>query len=142
MHNFFDFRVLRQNRRVVKDENGTAARQADLDNFHRVLMNISEGKATQRVRDFSAPVLSLFEHNVLSRPLCSLKGDSIDNAVTRSHTYPRSEVNAYVRGALAIGGCIEKAGIEGSTAVFTKRRFREPLAHSHTCCFSPCAREP
>jgi hypothetical protein len=86
--------------------------------------------------------LSLFEHNVLSRPLCSLKGDSIGNAVTRSHTYPRSEVNAYVRGALAIGGCIEKAGIEGSTAVFTKRRFREPLAHSHTCCFSPCAREP
>ena len=52
MHAFFDFRVLRENRRVVKDENGTAARQADLENFHRVLMNISEGKATQRVRDF------------------------------------------------------------------------------------------
>ena len=60
--------MLRQNRRVVKDENGTAARQADLDNFHRVLMNISEGKATQRVRDFIAPVLSVFEHIALTLP--------------------------------------------------------------------------
>ena len=140
MHNFFDFRVLRQNRRVVKDENGTAARQADLDNFHRVLMNISEGKATQRVRDFIAPVLSVFEHSVLSRPLCPLKGIA-SLCFMSSRTCPRSEVNAYARGALAIGGCIEKAGTEGSTAVFTKRRFREPLAHSHTCCFSPCAHE-
>ena len=57
VHNFFSFRVLRENRRVVKDENGTAARQADLENFHRVLTNISEGKATQRVRDFIALVL-------------------------------------------------------------------------------------
>ena len=46
--NTFDFRVLRENRRVVKDEGGNAARQAELENFHRVLMNVSEGKATQR----------------------------------------------------------------------------------------------
>ncbi len=86
VHNYFDFRVLRENRRVVKDADGTTDRQEELENFHRVLMNISEGKATQRVRDFI--------------------------------------VNAYVRGAISCGGCIENVGLEGSTAVFTKRRFR------------------
>ena len=86
MHNYFDFRVLRENRRVVKDAEGTTDRQAELQDFHCVLMNIGEGKASQRVRDFI--------------------------------------VNAYVRGAISCGGSIENAGIEGSTAVFTKRRFR------------------
>ena len=40
--------VLRENRRVVKGGEGTADRQAELENFHRVLMDISEGKATRR----------------------------------------------------------------------------------------------
>ncbi len=71
---------------MVTDGEGTANRQAELDNFHRVLMDISEGKATRRTRDFI--------------------------------------INAYVRGAASCGGCIENAGIENSTAVFTKRRFR------------------
>ena len=87
MFNTFDFRVLRENRRVVKDESGNAARQAELENFHRVLMNVSEGKATQRVRDFI--------------------------------------VNAYVRGALSTGGQVENVALEGSTAVYTKRRYRD-----------------
>ncbi len=87
VHNYFHFRVLRENRRVVKDADGNAARQDELESFHRVLMNISEGKATQRVRDFI--------------------------------------VNAYVRGALSCGGKVDNVGLEGSTAVFTKRRFRD-----------------
>ena len=78
-------RVLRENRRVVTDEN----RREEIEEFHKVLMNVSEGKATQRVRDFI--------------------------------------VQAYVRGALSCGNNIENIGIEGSTAVFTKRLdFRRP----------------
>ena len=49
VHNTFDFRVLRENRRVVKDDDASEERKAELENFHQVLMNISEGKATQRV---------------------------------------------------------------------------------------------
>ena len=45
----FEFRVLRQNRRVVT---GDASRTEELEEFHRVLSDISLGKATQRVRDF------------------------------------------------------------------------------------------
>ena len=82
----FGFKVLRENRRVVKDSDGSAERQEELENFHRVLMNISEGKSTSRVRDFI--------------------------------------VEAYVRGAVSCQGCVENVGFEGSTAIFTKRRFR------------------
>ena len=52
VHAYFDFLVLRENRRVVKDADGNEGRQEELENFHTILMNISEGKATQRVRDF------------------------------------------------------------------------------------------
>jgi len=37
---------------VIKSEDGSEDRKAALENFHLVLMNISEGKATKRVRDF------------------------------------------------------------------------------------------
>ena len=45
----FAFRVLRQNRRVVA---GTADRQAELEEFHQVLTDISWGRASPRVRKF------------------------------------------------------------------------------------------
>ena len=53
VHNGFDFRVLRQNRRVVKGEEGdTTARAAELETFHGVLMDVSMGIASERVRKF------------------------------------------------------------------------------------------
>lgn len=76
--NKFDFRVLRENRRAVGEAH-------DLDEFHRVLADISWGEATERVRNFI--------------------------------------VKAYVRGATI--GCAERAALEGSTTVFTKRRYRD-----------------
>ena len=45
----FSFRVLRQNRRIVA---GTADRQAELEDFHEVLTDISWGRASPRVRKF------------------------------------------------------------------------------------------
>ena len=36
----------------------------------------------------------------------------------------RSQVEAYVRGAVSCGGSVENAAIENSTAVFTKRVYR------------------
>lgn len=77
----FDFRVLKQNRRVVTDER----RRKELDNFHDVLTDISEGNPTTRVEEFL--------------------------------------VQAYVRGAAT--GCAQRAELEGSTSVFTKRRYRD-----------------
>ena len=77
----FDFRVLRQNRRVVQD----AHRQPELDAFHQVLSDISYGRASNLVRAFI--------------------------------------VDSYVRGA-AIRRA-EQVEFEGSTAVFTKRRYRD-----------------
>ena len=44
----FEFRVLRQNRRVAQD----VARQAELENFHEVLTDISWSRPTERVRKF------------------------------------------------------------------------------------------
>ena len=44
----FEFRVLRQNRRVVADEN----RRAELELFHEVLADISMCESTRSVRDF------------------------------------------------------------------------------------------
>ena len=41
----FEFRVLRENRRAVGDA-------AELEEFHRVLADVSWGEPTQRVRDF------------------------------------------------------------------------------------------
>ena len=77
----FDFRVLRQNRRVVSD-----ARRADeLEDFHQVLFDVAHGQATERVRSFV--------------------------------------VQAYVRGAKC--GSADRSEFENSTAVFTKRRYRD-----------------
>ena len=47
----FEFRVLRQNRRVVAGA-GTEDRQEELENFHQVLADISWGRPTPRVREF------------------------------------------------------------------------------------------
>ena len=77
----FDFRVLRQNRRVVTD----LARREEIETFHQVLADISWGRDTPAVRAFI--------------------------------------VQAYVRGATV--GRAEDAELEGSTAVFTKRRYRD-----------------
>ena len=77
----FDIRVLRQNRRVVKD----AGRQLELDLFHRVLTDISLGRASNVVRQF---VIDSY-----------LRGDAIRKP--------------------------ENVDFEGSTAVFTKRRYRD-----------------
>ena len=44
----FDFRVLRQNRRVVQDE----SRRQEIENFHSVLTDISYCECTPAVREF------------------------------------------------------------------------------------------
>ena len=79
----FEFRVLRQNRRVVKSDD--ADRTQELEKFHRVLNDISWGKPSDDVRLFL--------------------------------------VEAYVRGARS--NCAELTPFEGSTGVFTKRRYRD-----------------
>ena len=79
----FDIRVLRQNRRVVQD----ARRQPELDLFHRVLTDISLGRASNVVRQF---VIDSY-----------LRGDAIRKP--------------------------ENVDFEGSTAVFTKRRYRDSI---------------
>ena len=84
----FEFRVLRQNRRVVADE----SRRAELELFHDVLTDISMCQATQKVRDFI--------------------------------------IAAYVRGATI--GAAEHTPLEGNTAVFTKRRYRDAWNRSVT----------
>ena len=98
----FDFRVLRQNRRIVSEE----SRRDELENFHQagvlisraarlahamgasrlnqVLFDVPNGQPTERVRDFI--------------------------------------VQTYVRGAKC--GCADRSGFEKSTAVFTKRGHR------------------
>ena len=48
IHETFDFRVLRQNRRVCSD----ATRATELEEFHGVLHDISWGLATERVKRF------------------------------------------------------------------------------------------
>ena len=44
----FDFRVLRQNRRVVKDE----LRRSEIENFHGVLSDVSRAICSERVANF------------------------------------------------------------------------------------------
>ncbi len=46
--NTFDFRVLRQNRRIIKE----AGREQELEHFHEVLQSISMGDPTDDVRKF------------------------------------------------------------------------------------------
>ena len=77
----FDFRVLRENRRVTVD----AERASESEEFHAVLSDVALGETTDRVKDFV--------------------------------------IAAYVRGARV--GCAEKTDFEGSTSVFTKRRYRD-----------------
>ena len=81
VHEVFDFRVLRQNRRVFVE----ADRREESEEFHRVLHDVAWGHSTDRVKQFI--------------------------------------IAAYVRGAHV--GCAEKSEFEGSTSVFTKRRYRD-----------------
>ena len=81
----FEFRVLNQNRRVVKD-GGDEAKKAEIENFHKVLMDVAMGRPTDRVRQFI--------------------------------------IRAYVKGMKSCDGTAEKCDFEGSTSVFTKRRYR------------------
>ena len=76
-------------------------------------MDISEGKATPRVRAFIARLL-VWRNRGLVRLFAFGAGVSVFN----------SQVEAYVRGAVSCAGCVEKAAIENSTAVFTKRVYR------------------
>ena len=77
----FEFRCLRENRRVVSDE----SRRDELDQFHKVLTDISLGQDSNDVRTFV--------------------------------------IDAYIRGFKV--GCAENVNFEGSTAVFTRRRYRD-----------------
>ena len=77
----FDFRVLKENRRVTVD----AERANESEEFHAVLSDVALGMTTERVRQFV--------------------------------------ISAYVRGARV--GCAENTEFEGSTSVFTKRRYRD-----------------
>ena len=81
VYNIFEFRVLRENRRVTVD----AERATESEEFHAVLNDVALGQASERVKHFV--------------------------------------VEAYVRGAT--DGCAEKTDFEGSTSVFTKRRYRD-----------------
>ena len=83
MTDSFEFRVLRQNRRVIKSDD--ADRTEELETFHRVLNDVSWGTATEDVRSFV--------------------------------------VESYIRGARS--NCAEQTPFEGSTGVFTKRRYRD-----------------
>lgn len=83
----FDFRVLRQNRRIVTGSpDSTERRKKELENFHSVLHDVSMGIPSQRVRNFI--------------------------------------VEAFVKGARSCGNA-DHAELEGSTSVFTKRRYRD-----------------
>ena len=102
----FDFRCLRENRRVVQDE----SRRAELDCFHTVLTDISHGVASNEVRDFM--------------------------------------IAAYVRGYQI--ATAEHVDFEGSTAVFTRRRYRDKWnrtvvrrvskKHNHSIKIKACVR--
>ena len=81
VHENFNFRVLRQNRRVISDE----SRRDELETFHCVLADISMCRPTEAVKQFL--------------------------------------IAAYVRGAST--GSADRAPLEGQTAVFTKRRYRD-----------------
>ena len=48
VHCGFDYRVLRQNRRVVADE----TRKDEIEAFHGVLYDVAHGISSHRVRDF------------------------------------------------------------------------------------------
>ena len=76
----FDFRVLRENRRITVDEE----RAQESEEFHAVLSDVALGDTTERVKNFV--------------------------------------ISAYVRGGAV--GSAEKTAFEGSTSVFTKRRYR------------------
>ena len=82
----FEFRVLRQNRRVAPAEAGDGAKQAELDEFHRVLDDVAHGRASARVREFL--------------------------------------VEAYVRGAAKELASARRVPLDGPTAVFSKRAYR------------------
>ena len=77
----FDFRCLRENRRVVQE----TSRTDEIEAFHNVLSDVSMGEDSNDVREFL--------------------------------------VGAYVRGWKA--ACAEEVEFEGSTEVFTKRRYRD-----------------
>ena len=81
VYDTFDFRVLRENRRVNVD----AERANESEEFHAVLSDVALGVTTERVKKFV--------------------------------------IDAYVRGARV--GCAENTEFEGSTSVFTKRRYRD-----------------
>ena len=95
----FEFRVLRQNRRVIKGDNCTEERKKEIEEFHGILMDVSMGIASERVKKFI--------------------------------------IRAYVRGALS-ANTAEETELEGNTAVFTKRRYRDKwnrtVVQALDCC--------
>ncbi len=82
----FEFRVLRQNRRVAPAKEGDTAKQSELDEFHEVLDDIAHGRTSTRVRKFL--------------------------------------VAACVRGAAKQLSSARRVALDGPTAVFSKRAYR------------------
>jgi hypothetical protein len=113
VHNSFSFRVLKENRRVVKsDADSGSDRTAEIDNFH--------GSALRRARRmFPARVLL-----TAFRPLdisSSMRGVLMDISLGIASERCRKFIcDAYVRGASCPTAA--SAELEGSTSVFTKRR--------------------
>ena len=68
--------MLRQNRRVVKDD-GDASRKAEIENFHRVLMDVSLGVASDAVKSF---IIRAYVKGMLScggtAANCNLEGNT------------------------------------------------------------------
>ena len=54
VHEAFNFRVLRENRRVVKADDTSEDRTAEIETFHLVLSDIAMGVPSARVRAFLA----------------------------------------------------------------------------------------
>ena len=102
----FEFRCLRENRRVVQQ----AGREAELENFHQVLSDISVGRASNEVRQFICDAY--------------LRGARIGNAENCDFE-GRPKKLLRKRWGAPIPRFYKPSKRIGSTAVMTKRRYRD-----------------
>ena len=107
----FDFRVLRQNRRVVKDEQ----RRSEIENFHGVLFDVSRAICSERVTNFLVQAYPSVSMQLFCWPRCI--DEYLGLGRTRAHEHIMSR---YVRGLK--NGTAKQTALEGTTAVFSKRR--------------------
>ncbi len=68
VHQRFDYRCLNQNRRVVAVE----SRRGELENFHKVLTDISLGKDSNCVRKFIVETVGALKNTALSTNIKAL----------------------------------------------------------------------